>query len=790
MNLIRQACAIFFTLTFVMCSAQTETPEETRFYEHVEPILIDSCYDCHGDGADKGDFSMDSYESIQAHFEDIPVWYEIWKNVRHNLMPPANKPPLSDKAKAEVLSFIEDAVFKIDRKNPDPGRVTIRRLNRNEYQNTIADLLNVRFRAHDHFPPDDTGYGFDTIGDVLNISPLLMEKYLAAAKKIAAEAVPIAGPQIVEWSIDTKNFKSAEDENHTIKNLPLESKRRLEATRGIDDGGEYEIKVYYRIGGSREATEETATLNFGIDNQPLFSTKMAWNNSNQLVAKSKLTLKKGEHKFHFEMEPDQPREENESKLFVEIERIAYRGPLDGSKKDYPWQFRQIFSEGPPPLENDRDPYREKILRRLATQLYRRPPSDTMVDRLVALAREKDSQPDTGFEESIRYSLTAILTSPHFLLRAEIQPEPNNSDQILLLDEYALASRLSYLLWLSAPDQELMDLAAEKQLRKQLRLQIDRMLRDPKAERFITSFVGQWLQASNVETMFIDATRALNRRHSEAKKLFTGRLRQAMRIETESLFRYVLFKKLPATELLTADYAYLNQDLARWYNIEGVKGSDLRIVQLEGKDIERRGGILKQATFQIVTSNPNRTSPVKRGLFVLENLLAIPPPPAAPDVPALEETIENSHERLSLREALAKHSEDKSCAACHARMDPIGLALENYNFGGVWIDEYNNKPIDTAGELVTGETFNNAHELSIILATKKRREFHTAVTEKLFTFAIGRGVEFYDAPTIDSIVDNLEENDGRLIDILFGVIESPAFQKRRGDGSKLNKPKSK
>ncbi len=782
----RPRVLILCTLLSALASNLPGEPERERlFWDEVEPILIEHCYDCHGDGMDKGDFALDDFDSLTDHLDDRDVWYEVWKNVRANLMPPPEKPQLAEATKQKVLHYIEDKIFHIDRENPDPGRVTIRRLNREEYRHTVKDILNVDFLAEDFFPPDDTGYGFDTIGDVLSISPLLMEKYLEAAKIVAEEAVPVGGPQILTWWFDADDMRGTENEKHRIGYIPLDTPRRFEGNLWVERDGEFDISIHFQVRGSDEATEETGELAFGVDGETLVRRKIGWDNSRELVVRKKAQLKRGsDHRFFLAMEPDQPRERGEKRLYVTVDSIRLRGPLDGSYKDYPWEFRHIFSEGPPPdSQTERDVYREKILRQFARQLFRRPPDDETLARLVQLARQKDEQPGMRFEHGIRHAFTAMLVSPRFLMRSELQPDPNNPDRVQTLDEFQLASRLSYALWLSAPDEELLRLAEEGQLRAQLRQQGDRMLADKRSDRFVRSFVGQWLQARDVETIHIDARRALGIGNlGQARRTFSGRLRRAMREETELFFGHVLKNNLPAEELLTARYTFLNEDLAEWYDIEGVKGSHMRLVEL--KPGSNRGGILKQATFQIVTSNPTRTSPVKRGLFVLENLLAVPPPSAVPDVPPLEDSLRAGNRNLTLREALALHSKQKLCASCHARMDPIGLALENYSFAGIWMDNYKGKPIDTRGKLVTGETFENADQLSKILATTKREEFFTAITEKLFTFAIGRGVEYFDAPTIDAIVDQSFAEGGRLVDILYGVIESPAFQKRRGDGSLL------
>ncbi|MCB1236406.1 MAG: DUF1592 domain-containing protein, partial [Verrucomicrobiae bacterium] len=447
-------------------------------------------------------------------------------------------------------------------------------------------------------------------------------------------------------------------------------------------------------------------------------------------------------------------------------------------------FQHIFPDGPPPDDmGARDVSREKILRRLATLAFRRPVDDATVDRLVAMARDVDEQPGKRFEHGIAHALTAILASPRFLFRAEIQPEPNNPGMIAPVDEYALASRLSYFIWSSCPDEELMKLAGEGKLRQNLRPQVDRMLADAKSQRFIENFVGQWLQSRDVETINVDPRRILGIRDlGEAFKVFNRNLRQAMREETEMFFAHMLRENRPATELLTARYTFLNEELAKWYQVDGVKGREMRKVDLPADS--PRGGLLNQATFLIVTSNPARTSPVKRGLFVLDNLLATPSPPAIPNVAPLEESQKGKNKDLPLKDILAIHREDPKCASCHERMDPIGVALENYDALGLWRDDYRGQKIDASGQLVTGETFSDARQLATILADKRHRDFYRALSEKMLTYAIGRGVEYYDAPTIDAIVDSLEQPGKGLRDVLYGVVESAPFQKRRGDGNPL------
>lgn len=781
--MIRNRQAILFSSVIFAWATVSAARADEKAFAAIEPLLVNHCYECHGDGMDSGDFAMDDFQSVSAHLKDFDVWFEIWKNVRSNLMPPADKPQLKTEDKEKVLAFIESTVFKIDRNNPDPGRVTIRRLNREEYRYSIKDLLKVDFKVEDTLPADDTGYGFDTIGDVLSISPLLMEKYLEAATLIVEQSVPVNGPEIVEWWFDVKRFKDERSKDWSADWMPFDHPRKLQSKESVSFDGEYEVMVDFRIRGSDKATSNTATLKLGVDDKELTSRKLGWDNSERITLKTKAMLRKGqEQSFWFATETGAPPQEGENKLAIDVDHLRIRGPLDGSQKDYPWNARHLFSEGPPPVDEvKRDPYRENILRKFATQAFRRPVDDSTIARLVALARFVDSQPGNGFEDGIAEAITAILVSPRFLMRAEVQPEPDNPGKVVPIDEYALASRLSYFLWSSIPDEELLRLAGEGKLRGALRSQIDRMLKDEKSKRFVTNFVGQWLQARDVETLAFDERRVLEEKDFEkARRIFNGRLRQSMRLESEDFFGHVLREKRPATELLTANYTFLNESLAEWYGVDGVKGGHMRKVDLPKES--RRGGLLSQATFQLVTSNPTRTSPVKRGLFVLENFLATPAPPAVPDVPPLEESAKGNNKNLTLREVLKIHAEQKMCASCHARMDPIGLALENYNAIGVWRDTEKGHPIDASGQLMTGEKFNNAKELSTILATARKGDFHRALTEKLMTYAVGRGIEYFDAPTIDKIVSDAEKNGGTLLEILYGVAESAPFQKRRGDGN--------
>lgn len=754
------------------------------FDKQILPVLKEFCYDCHSDGVDKGGLELDLHKSHQERLSDHKVWLAVWENLRAQMMPPSNKPQPTVAQKEQVMLWIERDVFKVDPENPDPGRITLRRLNREEYEFTVRDLLGVRFNADENFPPDDTGYGFDTIGDVLSISPLLMEKYIEAAREIVQKSIHSAAAQVPTADIWRDNFK-AEDEKVSAKYLPFSVAQSVSAKHWIHHPGPFDLEVEMSVSGSLEATNHTAKLILHANDKAVASRELGWDNSRTITLKGKATLTEGANNFRLELQPLSPPGEGEKELALSIRRLKLRGPTDGSYLIYPEEYRRVFTEGAPPDDPEaRRQYATRILERLATRAFRRPIDAPSLKRLVDLAVTTDEQPGFGFEDGIAQSLTAILASPRFLFRAEFQPEPNNPSRIVPLDEYSLASRLSYFLWSSLPDDTLMELAAKGQLRKELDAQLDRMIQDPKIERFVNRFVGQWLQARDVETIGIDPRRVLRIRDlGEALKVFNGNLRRAMREETEMLFSHVLKEKRPARELLTADYSFLNEELAKWYGIEDVKGREMRKVSLDPSS--HRGGVLTHSSVLIVTSNPTRTSPVKRGLFVLENLLGTPAPPAPPNVAQLEEAAKKGNGKtLTMREMMEIHRQEPLCASCHARMDPLGLALENYDALGRYREEERGEPIQTGGVLITGETFETVTDLAKVLSEQRQKDFYRCLAEKMLTYAVGRGMEYYDSPTLDHIVKQLTENEGTLRTLVREVVLSAPFQKRRGDGDRL------
>jgi len=771
-------------LAVFMLPQRVRAAAEQSYKARVEPLLKNYCFDCHGDGASKGEVSFDEYTNLTAHVSNQKLWLAVWQNLQTQMMPPAKKPQPSDAERRQIAKWIERDVFKLDPANPDPGRVTIRRLNREEYRNTILDLFGVEFDTTEAFPADDSGYGFDNIGDVLTISPLLLEKYLDAAQEIADKIIASGQQRIPTLVVYGDQIRDKDDAKQTAKNLPFSDTNIVQFIKDVNHPGSYRITAEVAVQGSDVATVHAATMVLKVDDKEIERRDLGWEFRKTISVSDEAVLESGSHTISLEVIPKREPAEGENKLHANVDSVKLHGPLDRSFLERPKEYFRVFFDGPPPAgAKARRQHAQKILRHFAERAFRRPIDQSTLDRLVSIAENVEKQPGGTFEQGVGQGLTAVLASPRFLFRAEIQPEPNNPAKIVRVDEFALASRLSYFLWSSLPDEELLKIAREGKLRANLRPQVDRMLKDDKGKRFVRNFAGQWLQTRDVETVSIDAQRILRtRRGEDAEKIFNGGVRRAMRAETEMMFGHLIKENRPLTELLLSDYTFLNERLANFYGIDGVKGQDMRKVSLT-KD-SNRGGLLTQGTYLLVTSNPTRTSPVKRGMFVLENLLGTPPPPPPPNVPPLERTRQNSERFLTMRETMEIHREKPLCASCHARMDPIGLALENYNALGRFRDTELGRPIDTAGQLITGEKFTNAVELAQILTTSRKKDFYRCATEKLLTYATGRGVEYYDAPTIEKIVEQMESDGGKARTLLYGIIESAPFQMRRGDGDRL------
>ncbi|HTG45667.1 MAG TPA: DUF1592 domain-containing protein, partial [Verrucomicrobiae bacterium] len=666
----------------------------------------------------------------------------------------------------KINSWIKNILFHVDCNHPDPGRVTIRRLNRSEYNNTIRDLVGIDFQPAADFPVDDSGYGFDNIGDALSLSPLLFEKYLAAAEQVmdaAIVTVPSTNGSVRKFEAEklkttavggpSGNFMALQREGEVI--IPLKLRR----------SGQYRIRA--RAYGE-QAGSEPPKMEIRLDDKAVKVFDVTATEGRPRRYDLEITLAGGEQKlsaayinnYNSNNDPEAKKPGDRNLL---IDFIEVTGPL--GEVDLPETHERIFFQKP--RSNDDLQAARAIIERFAQRAYRRPLASDEMDRLQSFFSQWAHQ-TTNFESAIKMTLQAVLISPDFLFRGELQPEPDNPASIYPVNEYALASRLSYFLWSTMPDEQLMAEAARGSLRSNLVGQVRRMLADPRANALIENFTGQWLQTRSVAT--VTPSRRPFRRFSEE-------LRAAMQKETALFCEEILRKDRSVLDFLTADYTYVNERLAEHYGITGVKGEGFQRVSLAGTP---RRGVLTQGSILTLTSNPTRTSPVKRGLFVLDNILGTPPPPPPPDVPLLPEG-RRGELTGTLRQRMEQHRKDTLCASCHARMDPIGFSFENFDGIGSWREEEGGQKIDASGTLVSGESFSGAQELTALLLSSKRPDFLRCLAGKMLTYALGRGTEYYDSCAIDQIVARMEQNEFRFSELVIGVVQSAPFQLRRGEG---------
>ncbi|MEK0448875.1 MAG: hypothetical protein RL088_1143 [Verrucomicrobiota bacterium] len=736
------------------------------FQTEIRPLLDTYCYRCHTATKKKGDIILDTYGSAEAAAKDFKVWDAVLENLRSGAMPPDDeeKQPTADE-REKLVKWIQKDVFATDPNNPDPGRVTIRRLNRVEYNNTIRDLVGVDFEPADDFPADDSGYGFDNIGDVLSLPPVLFERYLAAAEKIMSAAIlNDHKPRSEKIRVDLLTLKGGPEKGSTPVSRRIDESHATVSVE-LPVAGAYTFRIEAagpRVGA--EATKLEVKLNGQIINIPAMPVEP------EMTAKHAIPVNvpaAGKHTLTFRVANPLPQPEMKNgkpvKRMVTLRKVELVSPPKPVTAP-PTQIR-LFAPGKG--QRDLTVAARMIITNFASRAFRRPLSAAEVERFMFIYRTA-GQKGGNFEQSVQTALTAILVSPHFLFRGELQPEPDNPKTTHPINEWALASRLSYFLWSTMPDGELFAQAQAGTLRKNLDAQVLRMIKDKRSEALINNFVGQWLQTRNLLTLQPDP---------KTFREWNRDLALSMERETELLIDHIMREDRPITDLLGADYTFVNERLARLYGIDGVEGDAFVKVKVPAR---RPGGILGHGSFLALTSNPTRTSPVKRGKFVLENILGTPPPPAPPNVPDLNDP-KRPELKGTLRQKLEMHRKDALCAGCHARMDDIGFALENFDGIGQWRDNDSGAVIETAGQLVSGEKFASATELREVLLKQKRHEFLLCVSEKMLTFALGRGLEYYDRPTVERIAKNVEAGGAKFSTLVVEITKSVPFQMRRGEG---------
>ncbi len=739
-----------------------------RFEREVKPLLDKHCYSCHGNGKTKGDLSLDKYADVRAIRADKKVWTNVADLIEQQVMPPDNKPQPTDAERKTLLAWIDAAVNTVDCSGPrDPGYVAIHRLNRTEYNNTIRDLIGIDFKPAADFPADDTGYGFDNIADVLTMSPLLAEKYLAAAEAIFDKAITDPRPpKSATIKIAGAQFRGEIGSPHDGSAWNVGTTGQITARHDFPADGEYEIRV---IAYQEPFGNEPAKMTLRVDGKDAQTFDVTDLRAKPATFKVRQTLPAGRREIATaflnnakdERNPDRKKRGDRNLIVV---RAEIEGPFNAKPPQPSESHKRLFFVTPGNGTPDESAARQ-VITRFATRAFRRPPTPDEIDRLTKLYADAkaDGEP---FEQACRVALSAVLVSPHFLYRIELDPKTAPPATPRALNDFELASRLSYFLWSTTPDDALLNLAVNNKLKDPATLdaEVKRMLADPKAGEFVRNFVGQWLELRNLSDHTVDA-----RRYPD----FNNDLRDAMRRETEMLFEAVLKEDRSLLDLLNADYTFVNEPLAKLYGLKDVKGPAFRKVSLAGT---RRAGILTHAAVLTVTAMPTRTSPVKRGVFVLENVLGTPPPPPPPNVPDLADKPKDEAS-APLKQRLAQHRADPNCSVCHQRMDGIGFALENFNPIGAWRDADGKFPVDATGEIPGGRKLDGPESLRQLLASRSK-DFTRCLTEKLLTYALGRGMKDYDACTVKDIVAQVEKADHRFSALIHGIVKSDAFQKRR------------
>lgn len=797
-------------------SAQ-QSPSQETFDRVIRPFIVENCAGCHGGELKSGGLDLESMKSVASVAEHRDAWELVHEKIRSGEMPPKGMPrPSPEKVKA-VTHWLELEFERADLAiRPDPGRVTARRLNRAEYNNTVRDLLGVDMRPADDFPQDDSGYGFDNIGDVLSLPPVLMEKYMTAAERVARHAV--FGPDKLKPTINRPRLTRGRVES-TTKPLSEYDRTGLSLPNAVHFRYRFPVTADYNmrafLGGVRPLGSDPITIGLWIDGKldkslefdPVgvasFSDdvqdfggmtkdfRARVTAGDHWIAVTIMNLYDGLPAKYAGPNPatrpappppvfrpprnlppervEQIRKQFEARMArltpvneARITSVEIGGPYDQIAGPSEESLERVYVCGHRDGRHESSCGR-RIVGDLARRAWRRPVKSAEVSKLIALMDQVRHTGDS-FEEGLVVALQAILVSPHFLFR--IEQDRQAASASAPIGQFELVSRLSYFIWSSMPDEELFRVAQQGTLRRPdvLEAQVRRMLRDPKSSALVENFGGQWLELRKLESFKPDPERFPQ---------FDEYLRMSMRRETELFFENIVRRDLSLIDFLDAKYSYLNQRLAAFYGIPGVAGPEFRQVALA--EDSRRGGVLTQASVLAVSSYTTRTSPVLRGKWILENILNAPPPPPPPDVPNLDDSKVGA--TASLRQQLEEHRKNTVCASCHSRMDPLGFGLENYNAIGAWRTMDGKLPIDSSGVLPDGRTFNGPAELRKILVAD-RSAFVEGLTEKLLTYALGRGLERYDKPVIKTISKGLAANDYRFSRLVLGIVNSLPFQNRR------------
>ena len=754
----------------------TDQEERTRFVNLY-------CASCHNQEDKAGNLALDSLAKDEVS-QDPKVWEKVVRRLTARQMPPAGEIRPTGRTYDKFVSMIAGSLDREAEARPEPGRPdTFRRLNRTEYQNAIRDLLALDIDARALLPPDDSSHGFDnvTVGD---LSPTLLERYISAAQKISKMAVGSPGRSP---GGDTIRVRPDITQEEHIEGLPFGTRGGLLISYTFPQDGEYDIQLRLardrneQVEGLREAHEIEVLLD--RERKASFTVKAPKNDSEHGTAdqhlKARVRVSAGPHALgvtfvknsgslmetrrqpyqaHFNVHRH-PRQS------PALYQISITGPYPGQGHGEPPSHRKIFI-CQPKEPGEEEVCATRILTTLMRTAYRRGISDSDLRRPMELFRK--ARKEGSFDSGIEMALSAVLISPHFLFRIELPPPDLPSNTAYRIPDIQLASRLSFFLWSSIPDDELLGLAERSELAKPdvLERQVRRMLEDPRSRNLTTNFADQWLHLRNLDSITPDLRLFPD---------FDDNLRQALRRETELLFDEMLREDRSVVDLLYSDHTYLNERLAKHYGIPHIYGSHFRRVRLDGATM--RGGLLRHGSILTVTSYATRTSPVIRGKWVLENIVGTPPPPPLANVPSLKDNTVGFS--LSVRERLAEHRANQACAGCHKLMDPVGFSLENFDAVGRWRSSEEGKTVDSTGGLPDGSEFDGVTGLEQALL-KRPELFVRTLTEKLLTFALGRGVETGDAPAIRKIVREARASNYRFSSLIVGIAKSTPFQMRKSE----------
>ena len=742
---------------------------DKEFVDKIQPILKATCLECHSGTEAEAGLALNHFKTTKSILKERRIWEKVIERLELGEMPPKDATNLANADRKKLIDWLTSTINDIDcGRTPNPGSVTLRRLNRAEYRNTIRDLFGVEYPAAAGFPGDDVGYGFDNIGDVLTLPPLLMEKYMTAAEEISRQAIVAPEPGPIFEAIRKPNQLSAGDsgKSYDASNFSFYSNGKITIEELFPWKGTFSLHL--GMTGSPAAGEYPRML-ISVDGKKVkeFFVKSDDYSSPKDFVVSLQINKVGKRKISLEFTNDLVVESKKGKPEEDRNIAIYDLKIFGQKpsdpipeSELPASHRMIV-KAKPSASISVEQAATQVLIPLTSKAFRRPAKTQEVNRLVGLVKSVVESGES-YEVGLQTALQAILVSPSFLFKVE-EPAANIAGPFPLLTDFELATRLSYFLWSSMPDQELLAVAQKKQLRdpKILKQQIERMIQHDRSSAFVINFAGQWLTLRKLDQF---------RPNPNLFPLWTDEIRDLARRETLLFFAHIMQKDKSIMQLLDADFSFMNNELAKYYGIPGVEGNEFRMVSTKG---HKRKGILTHVSVLAVTSNPTRTSPVKRGKWVLDNLLGTPPPPAPPGVPELDKRELTG----TLRQRLEQHRADPACASCHKLMDPIGLALENYDAIGRWRSIDYGEPIDTSGELPGGEKLKGPADLIQNIGSKNADKFVRCVSEKMLVYALGRGLEYYDRCAIDKIQDKLIKDDYKFSTLIYEIVTSDPFQRK-------------